>query len=98
MIDECQELAMIGEKIKKTEEKMKAEYKGGVIQHALLSDLLKWLDKNGGCVFLNKKTKQLKTQKNVIENYVAKYGVRFQIISSYRDDPFQCVDLKIKLL
>ena len=98
MIDECQEFVMIGEKIKETESKMKEYYKGGIIQHALLSDLFNWLGKNGGCVFLNRKTKQLKTQRNVTENYITKYGIRFKIISSYRDNPLQCVDLKIKLL
>lgn len=98
MIDECEEFVMIGEKIKETKEKMEGEYKGGMIQHALLSGLFKWLDKNGSCVFLSKKTKQLKTQKNIIENYIAKYGIRFQVISSYKSDTLECVNLKIKLL
>lgn len=98
MIDECEEFVMIGEKIKETESKIKECYKGGIIQHALLSDLFKWLDMNGGCVFLNRKTKQLKTQRNVIENYITKYGIKFQVISSYKDNPLQCINLKVKLL
>ena len=53
---------------------------------------------NGGCVFLNRKTKQLKTQRNVIENYITKYGIKFQVISSYKNDPLQCINLKVKLL
>ena len=98
MIDECKEFVIIGEKIKDTESKMKECCKGGIIQHALLSDLFEWLNDNGGCVFLNRKTKQLKTQRNVTENYIAKYGIKFQIISSYRGNPFRCINLKIKLL
>lgn len=98
MIDECKEFVMIGEEIKKTESKMKECYKGGIVQHALLSDLFKWLSKNGGCVFLNRKTKQLKTQRNIIENYISKYGIKFQVISSYRNSSLQCIDLKVKLL
>ena len=98
MIDECQEFVMIGEKIKETESKMKECYKGGIIQHALLSDLFEWLDKNGGFVFISKKTKLLKTQRNVIENYITRYGIRFQVINSYKDDPLECINVRIKLL
>ena len=98
MIDECQEFVVIGKKIKEIESKMKECYKGGIIQHALLSDLFEWLDKNGGCVFISKKTKQLKTQRNVIENYVTKYGIKFQVINSYKDNPLECVNVRVKLL
>ena len=98
MIDECQEFVMIGEKIKETESKMKECYKGGIIQHTLLSNLFEWLNKNGGCVFISKKTKLLKTQRNVTENYITKYGIRFQVINSYKDDPLECVNVRVKLL
>lgn len=94
--NELKELEEIGRKIEETAQEMKEHYNGGVIQHALLSDLFEWLNNNGGCVFINKKTKKLKTQDNIIENYMTKYGIKFQVISCHKYH--KCVDLRIKVL
>lgn len=91
------EYGKIEAQIKWTRDEMKRHYKGGVIQYSLISDLFKWLDNNGGCVFLSDKKIQQKTQDKHIETYIAKYGIKFQIISKYEKDSLKCIDRIIKI-
>lgn len=88
----------IGKQISWTRDEMKRHYKGGTIQFSLLSDLFDWLNKNGGCVFLSEKRIQQKTQDKHIETYVAKYGIKFQVITKYEKDSIKCIDRIIKVI
>lgn len=92
------EFRKIGKQISWTRDKMKEHYKGGIIQNSLISDLFKWLDDNGGCVFLSDKRIQQKTQNKHIETYIVKYGIRFQIITKYKKNSLECIDRVIKVL
>ena len=93
-----EEMKRIGDHIGEVGRKMKKEYKGGIIQHAMLSELFEWFNDNGHCVFIIKKTKKLATQTNITEIYIAKYGIKFEVTHCIKHNPLRCVDLRVKLL
>lgn len=70
--------------IKKQSERMKASFKGGVMQYAHLEETLIYLSLIG-MIFVNKKSKEQKTTIKQIETYFIKYyNLKFKIISTHQ--------------
>ena len=87
----------IGKEIEASQEKLKnCLSKGGVVQHSILFDLFDYLNKNGGCCCINRRIKKLKTQDNIIETYMCKYGIKMELTMCYKYN--KCTDIRIKLL
>lgn len=86
----------IAKKISKTSKEMKKHYKGGTVAHSIYFDLLAWLRNNGGYVLVKKEKIALKTQTNIVETYIAKWGVKFEITSCQKYH--KCIDFRLKLL
>lgn len=88
----------IGKQISWTRDEMKNHCGGGTMQINLLNDLFNFLNNNGGCAFLSEKEINQKTQDKHIETYIAKYGIKFQVIHKYEKDSTKCINRLIKIL
>ena len=61
-----------------------------------IKELLEWLNQNGGCVLTNQVIKKLKTKDKLINTYIAKWGIKFQVIMDLKYNAVS--DVQIKLL
>lgn len=61
----------------------------------LTKELLEWLQNNGGYVLVKEDRKKLKTKDKVIRKYIAKWGIKFQIIEEYKYNNVDNVDIKL---
>lgn len=58
-------------------------------------ELLEWLKDNGGCVLIKEDKKKLKTKDKVIHTYMAKWGIKFQVIKEFKYHNISYVTVKL---
>ena len=61
----------------------------------IVEELLEWLMNNGGYVLIKESRKKLKTKDKVIRTYIAKWGIKFQIMEDYKYHKISYVEIKL---